>query len=464
MPRCALTLCLSILLLAPVIAVAQTNKPGGNPPTKPGTGPGNPGVGPGGAGNPPMKPIGGLPGGGLPGGGLPGGGIPGGGGPGAPANPMNPSAPGASKPSTPSSPGTGAGYQPPSQVLDHDLDWWIKKLDPQTNTDAAVRELAIRVIPVFGEAAAKGKAMPKVVARLGDPDPAVKFAALMYICAYTIEEPNLRNSALQRIFGGSDSTLIRSTNDMLRLASVNAAAHIGPPAAMSIPVLMDYIQYPTSYEMRKAAAIALGQVAREDSTKAMLTGAVGGPHGPDPRAIRALVDRLGDHCLAVRVEVARSLLLLGRPGEEKDVVKEREMLLSRVKIEPDSGLKLWLRVCLIRIADSAPTDKELDPIAEALRNKDNHFERLCAAQALGVLGQSAASKAGALKVGLEFKNSEKPEDREFLFMCLWAMGRMGAKASFMQQDIQALATTHPDAAVKDMAKQTLDKVQGRAAP
>jgi HEAT repeat protein len=414
--------------------------PGG--PQKPGTGPGTPATPPPRTNpNPPGAPT--LPSGGIPS--LPGGGIP-----------SAPSSPSPAKPNNPLSPGGGTN-QPLSSYLDHDFSYWLGLIDPP-HKDAAWRELAVRVLPVFGPEMLK-KAMPKIVDRLLDTDPAVKFAALQVICYNPIEDAKVRDIAVARIFGGGDGSLIRSTNEMIRLATVNAAAHIGPPASAAIPSLCDHLRNGGySYELRKAAAAALGQVGREETGKAMLAGAVGVAHGPDPRAIRALVDRLNDPCLAVRVEVAHSLMILGAPAEPKDMAAIRNGLTDRLRMESDKSLKVWIHVGLIRLNGGTATEKELNPLVESLRSQDQ-WERLNAAQALGTLGPMAASKAGALRTGLDLKSSTRNEDLDFLFMCLWAVGEMGTRASVLQTDVQEL-TKHPDAAVKKMAVETLAKIQG----
>jgi HEAT repeat protein len=451
MSRCALVLSIS-LLLAPVLALAQAPKPGSGPggpmpgsgpggPQKPGAGGGAPATKP--PANNPNPPGPGTGGGGIPS--LPGGGIPG-----------APSSPSPANPTNPLSPGAGTN-QPVSSYLDHDFSYWLGLIDPP-HKDAAWRELAVRVLPVFGSEMLK-KAMPKIVDRLRDTDPAVKFAALQVICYNPIEDPKVRDTAVTLIFGGGDGSLIRSTNEMIRLATVNAAAHIGPPAAAAVPSLCDHLRNGAySYELRKAAAAALGQVGREDTSKAVLAGAVGVTHGPDPRAVRALVDRLNDPCLAVRVEVAHSLMILGAPAEPKDMAAVRNGLTERLRIESDKSLKVWVHVGLIRLNGGTATEKELNPLVESLRSQDG-WERLNAAQALGTLGPMAGSKAGALRAGLELKASTKNEDLDFLYMCLWAIGEMGTRASILQKDVQEL-TNHPDKSVKKMAVETLAKIQG----
>lgn len=431
MPHGTRTLCISILLLVPTLTVAQPNKPGGGKP--PGAGAGGKG-GNGGLVQPPLGPGGAKPG-----------------------------APGGKMPDGIAMPDAGGNFVVPKHVAGKDFDYWKRMVNPEHNKDAYVRQLAVRALAEFGPQEFK-KVASLVVERLRDiEDPTVRFAALQVLCAHTIEDPKVKDRAVQLIFG--QEGMINSNNEMLRLAASNSAAHIGPQAAVAIPILLGekHLLNMNSYEARQAAAAALGQVARPDPTKFLST-STAGPPGPDSRAIRALVARLGDPCLTVRIEVAHSLMLLGKPSEERDLQVERLGLLDRIGregkkgLETDATLKLWLRMGLIRLADVV-TDKDLDPIVESLRSDDG-LERVNAAQAIGILGADAKSKAGALRQGLQpkFVNSDDPNDQDFVFHCLWAIGRMGNEASILQKEVELLKD-HKIPQLKAMALDTLDRLK-----
>src|SRR5438552_17999292 len=110
MPRCARTLCISILLLVPALTVAQVNRPGvGNPPG---------GKNPGGNKPPVMPPVG-------------------------PGGPAKPGAPGGVAPMGQGA-NNGTNFVVPEKVAGRDLEYWKKALDPQVNKDAYIRQLAVR--------------------------------------------------------------------------------------------------------------------------------------------------------------------------------------------------------------------------------------------------------------------------------------------------------------------------------
>src|SRR5437870_705563 len=117
---------------------------------------------------------------------------------GKPSTPMNPMAPAVGAPMAPMAPITSAKNEWPTEIFGHNLDWWIRQLDPEVNKDPAQRELAVRVVPQFGEPAKK--AIPKIVDRLGDREYAVKMTALQVVTIANIEDPEQRKEIIRRLF------------------------------------------------------------------------------------------------------------------------------------------------------------------------------------------------------------------------------------------------------------------------
>lgn len=332
---------------------------------------------------------------------------------------------------------------PPSEILGDSLDTWIKRLDSK---DAAVRELAVRTVPLFGAPAKK--ALPKLVDLTSDPDYAVRLAALFIVTANPIDDEKLQARIAQKVVD-----TCRHSQTAVRIAGAQAASRLGTAAAGAIDVLIGeyHIRNSLSYEARKAAAEALGQVAQRDPKNP--------ESGPDRRAIIALINALSDSCLAVRIEAAQSLLFLGPPARPEDLEREKQILLQRIVAEPDKVLALWLRVCLIRLEPSLLTPKNIEPIAAALRSTE-HRVRVNAADALALMGPAAKDRAGDLREGLRYANSDKPEDLEFLAKCLWAIGNMGKEASFLTQEVKPLVN-HKDPTIKALAQEAVDRLEGK---
>ncbi len=355
--------------------------------------------------------------------------------------PMNP--PGPMNPMGPSR------WEPPKQILGESLDKWIDRLDIRTCKDPGFRAAAAQFVPLFGESAKR--ALPKIVDRLNDPDLNVRMAALVVLTTIPIDDPTQQKRILDRLIGSGG--LIYSDQLLVNLQVALACSRLGPVCASAIPVLSGerYLRNSRSYELRRASAEALGQVGRSD------------PKTNTPvnrQAIIALMNALKEEsALMVRIEIVQSLIFLGPPDDEQDLAAEIRILEQRTQSEPDPVLKLWLYVSLMRLRPNLINEKNLTPLSTALSSSD-HRVRIGAVQCFAFMGPDAKSKAGALKVGLEAAHTGKDEDKEFAYQTLFAVARMGKEASVLRPQVQALLT-HPEAAIKEMAKYALDRIDGK---
>lgn len=351
---------------------------------------------------------------------------------------------GALAPAAPSS--ASSSYSPPTEILGEGLDSWIRRLESK---DPAAREMAVRMLPMFGEPAKR--ALPKIVSMISAPenDYSVRLAALDIATSVRMDDEKLRKEVVRRVV----EHLIPHSQGGIRIAAAKACARIGFPAAGAIEHLIGpyYLRNELSYEARKAAAEALGMVAQPDPKDPT--------RGPDRRAIIALMGALSDPSLSVRIEAAQSLMYLGPPVAPEDLAKEKEILTKRIVAEPDIVLAMWLRVCLMRLDPVLVTNKNLDPIAANLRNK-KHFVRMNAAEALGIMGPAAKTKAGDLREGLLYGKSKEPEEMEFLAKCLQAIGYLGREASFLKAEVQVLAN-HENETIRMIVKDTIDRLEGK---
>jgi HEAT repeat protein len=359
----------------------------------------------------------------------------------------NPQAP--KSPSTPTTPVGPPKWEPPKQLLGESLEKWIQRLDPRSCKDPGLRALAVQTVPLFGEPAKK--ALPKIVDRLNDPDLNVRMAALVVVSTVPVDDPTQQKRILERLIGSGG--MIYDSQLLVNLQVAAACTRLGPVCASAIPTLAGerYLRNPRSFELRKAGAEALGQVGRADSTS----------NTPVSRqAIIALMNALNNEdSLAVRIEIVQSLIYLGPPVEDADLAAEIRAIEQRTQSEPDPVLKLWLYVCLMRLQPSLINEKNLTPLVSALSSSD-HRVRLGAVQCFAFMGPDAKLKAGALKIGLDAATSTKDEDKEFAFQTLFAVSRMGKEASVLRPNVQSLLT-HPEPAIKEMAKYALDRIDGK---
>jgi len=341
--------------------------------------------------------------------------------------------PPSSKGSDPSKP---TAPQAPKEIAGETLEQWAKKLK---GSDASARDAALKVVPLFGDAARKY--VKDMIPLINDSDNTVKVTAMMTLTLLPIEEPKEKAEIIRRL-----RSHIEFTGGIMRLHACVCVAQYGLEAGNCVGPLTYALKDMSSYEIRKAAAQALGRVGAPDDL-----------NGPNLQALSALINQMTDPSLAVRVEVVQALIMLGAPADPDIRDQEKRMLLSRMEKETDKVLPIWLRVCLMRLDSSLVTELNIGYISKLL--KDPKL-RMAAAEAIGFMGKAAKSRVFELMEGLK---SDKPEDVPFLVMCMWALSCMGTEAKAAAPELEKY-TKHKDEFIKLNAQQAYDLVTGKKKP
>jgi HEAT repeat protein len=356
--------------------------------------------------------------------------------------------------------------KPPSQIGGQSLDDWIKKL---SDPDPSTKDAAIRIIPFFGPPAKK--AIPKITSLMRDTDNSVRVSALRAVTSYPYEDPEMVKAVVKNV----EEMLRTSTQSAIRIQAALAAGRIGNQAKSTIATLCDHtIKDQSSYEVRRAAAIALGQVGYDEKSY------------PDKRAVSSLLLALSDTALVVRLEVVKSLLYLGSPGSMEEANGERKSLLQRLepknpKHEADPAMQLMIRGIVIRLDSvllAVPeqqlgteeakkerkqavtrTAKYVDEIAKELTSQ-NFGLRVTAADVLGLLDKAGLPKINNLLDGLR-KEEDKAANYEFMAHCMYAIGNLGPDAKLKAEARIKELTMHSDPTLKAVAEDTLKRLQGR---
>src|SRR5262249_20762743 len=158
-----------------------------------------------------------------------------------------------------------------------------------------------------------------------------------------------------------------------------ACTRLGIAAKNCIPAICsEYVlRNRTSYEVRVAGAVALGQITFEDDK---------GPDQLFAQAISALANLLSDEAYAVRLEAIHALIIIGATKDSSGAAATLLMrtLIERTKFEKDDVLKMWVRVCLMRFDKNQVTSENINAIALYLKASDDHLQ-LQAAKALGCM-------------------------------------------------------------------------------
>ena len=175
------------------------------------------------------------------------------------------------------SPQGGKKIEYPERFNGRPLYEWLKDL---TDRDPAVRETAIKIIPVFGPDAVipltKG-----LIARANDEDMGVKVNAIITlgaIGARNREEAKPIVDALKLAIANS------TVGSVVRLHAARSLANYGILANDSISTLTGITKDP-SWETRRTVAMALGRVGQVPAAKAPL------PRGKDLKPSEADMDK-----------------------------------------------------------------------------------------------------------------------------------------------------------------------------
>jgi HEAT repeat protein len=310
------------------------------------------------------------------------------------------------------------------------LDQWVRDLQ---SPNPSSREAALHVIPQYGKAArTHAKAVHDIIGQLFYYDTSVRVNAAIALGVIGLPEAEVKTGVRGLL------QLTRDPEAVVRLQAVIALARIGPDAKDAIGQLTGSIHTESrSWETRKAAALALGNIAMSRE-------------GPDLRALNALSSALSDLDKDVRMEAMHSLIKLGppaydpkNPNAEAKRTKEnveRRLLGVTTGRNTDSVLKIWAHVALLRMTYVAErtdkgTEKHIDAITKMLTSTDL-TTRVQACQALGLMGPEAKHATPNL---IEALKHDDPTTR------VWAAGALGAIHEHDKTCVPALVAALGDA-------------------
>lgn len=295
-------------------------------------------------------------------------------------------------------------FEFPKKILDKGPEEWDKLIK---SSDPGVREAAIKMMLVFGPEGIKVGAK-NIVAAIDDRDASCRMAA-----ANTIANGGRFEKDSQNVFAVSRLRyLCNDPQAMVRMQAIIALTTIGnPEAAAAIPELVDRgIVDSGSYEIRKAAATALGRIGQQPNGMA------------NQRALYGLAKGLSDPAALVRREVMQSLLIVGEPANPKDREYLKEALTKHALKDKDKIVAVWSRVSLMRLDAAARTPENFARLTDGLTDPDPALARN-SAHALGVCGDLAAGQVGKLIPVLDHKEPEVSST------AAWALGMIGPTAS-----------------------------------
>lgn len=327
----------------------------------------------------------------------------------------------------------------PKEILGKTLKEWIKEVD---DPDPGVRVKAVQIITNFGEAARKEAGSALIKRLSSDRDASVRLNLIMALQAIGMEANDIPEAVkvIQTRMRTDQQAIVRYHLAML-------AAQIGTDARVMIPDLIDRAKDQGSYEIRKAALYALGNIGASIDTKVPADG----------RAVGALIEAFAgagrDASAEVRLEAVIALAGIGNPATPF----ERNRILTAFQAgtkDKEKAIAIWAHVGLM--AHNEVDDKHLDAITKHLKPNEPYHLRVQACRALGIMGPKVKSRLTDLTDCLT--------DKEPLFVAVavWAVGEMGEyaeRAVPMLEELDRKKGT--DETVKAAIKDALPKITGK---
>jgi HEAT repeat protein len=397
-------------------------------------------------------------------------------GPGKPPTPGSPSPtpsqpPGTTPGGTPGFPQPGAPSAPGAPAAKKDDQKWPKEIngksaevivkEMRTASDPAVREAAVRTLPLFGPKGREFGASELVEAMTRDSDWNVRLAAIEMAPTVLFAYATGPDVPLSNGVNGIMS-LLNSEHMPARFASIAAAGAIGPymrhaTSGKVVATLTSRAKEGGSWQMRRAAAAALGAVGI--GALKLETPDPADRESPDQLAVNALLDILKqDNCAVVRREAVNSLIAVGvvSAAQQKKWRADLDTVLGR---EKDKSVLLWTRTCILANDPNGLKGNELilDAIARVLQAPEP-AGRVEACQAIALLGEKIT--VGKLDDLLNLINNPK-EEPIVVAAAIGAVSTMKSQAKITLPLMDQLKLTHPNEDVRKIAAEASDILAGR---
>jgi HEAT repeat protein len=323
------------------------------------------------------------------------------------------------------------------------LDQWIKEIP---SADRSKGENAIQNVLLFPLEQAS-TALPYILNEMGkhkagypiDLSIRVNGAIAIGMLLGAAKEPDPKHvkEAVKILTAG-----LSDTQAIMRYRSAEALGRIGPEARSAIPGLLAAVADGATWEVREAASLALGNVARDPK------------EGPSATVLAKLYYALDDKACQVRLAAVRSLAMLGIPTSA-DSKNAWVRSLEKTAKDPDTRIVIWGQMAIMRVLNEVP-EPRLQIIGKLLGHPEAGT-RIQAAQALTELGNKARSQIPLLIKGLKDRTPEAAG------WCVTALARMGLAAAAAVPELQALAKdmNQPEL-LRRVAAEAIDMIQGKA--
>jgi hypothetical protein len=332
--------------------------------------------------------------------------------------------------------------KPPDEINGKTLAQWVKQIKDR---DPGLAEVAIRSVVFFGSKASK-EATPALVDALSFTDTSLRVNACISLTMIGVPD-----SDMKRAVGVLGRVADTDPQSIVRFYAAVALGRLEEDARPAVPQLVSRCKDPASWEIRRAAAYALGKAGKATRQDAV-----------DMRAARALLAVCSgfnaDSCAEVRLTAVMGLGGMGIPSlpGEKDLIIQGFNLAMKDKYK---AVVIWAHMGMM--ADGEPEAVHLPAITKFLGNQNDYESRLQATRALGVMGKKAKSEMRAL-----MRELDKPREEPLLVAAAaWALGEIGGAAEDAVPRMQEIVDQKDvEDNVKTAVKEAMEKIAPKPKP
>jgi HEAT repeat protein len=295
-----------------------------------------------------------------------------------------------------------------TQIGSKTIDEWIAEIP---NKDKSRAENAIRTVRLFPPSLAI-RALPTVLDQLrkhtpGDTSVRVNLVITLGDLLGSDEEISAKymNDGVTQL-----SQLLKDAQVIVRYRAAQALFRIGPEAKAALPNLMAAVRDQTTWEIRQAAALALGTVAMDSKA------------GPPINVVSTLYTAAKtDLASQVRLAAVQALTSLGQPqGEANQAALEGALEVVAQK-DAELTIRIWAHMAVMGVKGKIEPGR-VALIGGMAQNADLAV-RTQAIQALGTIGPDARSQVPKLLNFLDDK-----EDKGVAGWTMMTLGQIGPGA------------------------------------
>lgn len=350
----------------------------------------------------------------------------------------------------------------PKDINGKTVDDCVKEM--RTNSDPAVRESAVRTLPLYGPFGRDKGAENLVYALTKDQDLNVRLAALgvapivLFGFADAPDQPLADGLAAIVRYLDHEASAVRYDAVLACTAVAQIGLQYSQYMKTAQPNLISKLTFKArdngSWHLRRAAVVSLATIGQGVPPTAE------GSKGldPDKAVVTALLEILrSDNCGLVRRAAIEGLIAVGPVGQSQQNDWKRALdNMFKPGAEKEKINLLWIRVLLIRNSPDGTKGNEahLNAVADALKSEDV-VTRIEGCRALGVLGEDAKTKLqGLLDLIRDFK-----QPPEVTATAMIAVTTMKSQDQIIMPVLQNVSLTHLNPNVQKVAQEAIAALQ-----